>query len=100
MIFAVTDGVSDNLDPLFSGKTPKSYGINVEGDSWDKVNKVNQQNKVFEQLLEMKYNESMNIIKREIEKKGFISTENVTNSLISYCERLTQVNLKILTKIF
>lgn len=35
ILFVVSDGIHDNLDPIFMGKTPKEVGM--EGDSWEAI---------------------------------------------------------------
>jgi len=37
IIIVVTDGIHDNIDPYYSGKTPKDIGITVEDNTWGKV---------------------------------------------------------------
>jgi len=37
IIIVVTDGIHDNLDPYYCGKTPKDIGITVEDNIWGNV---------------------------------------------------------------
>lgn len=46
ILFAVSDGVHDNLDPIFMGKTPKDLGL--EGESWEKLRSTEEAKKARE----------------------------------------------------
>jgi len=81
IIFIVTDGVHDNLDPQHLGKLPKDMPreFNLVGDKWDDVNaeKAILAKNVF--------------IKHHLEKllEGATEPKDVTDRLIEHCVNLT-----------
>lgn len=85
LILAVTDGVSDNFDPVYLGRTPQSYGFSVENDSW----KAAPAHPAFKELDDQRHNDILNLIKHELGAE--YSPEKIVKLILNYCENLTSV---------
>jgi len=90
IIFMVSDGVHDNIDPQQLGLNPKD--IQIEAESWADAEKLfadatmNAKTEYRNKLLTQQF--------EDLEKKGTITPQNVTKMILEYCSNITSNSRK------
>jgi len=80
ILFFLSDGVHDNLDPQTLGKSPKEFGF--DGDNWEEVDLV--------EGTKVKTKYMCDLLKDFIIENGHISTPKlITKKIVKYCMDLT-----------
>jgi len=88
IIILVSDGIHDNLDPKFVGKTPEDLGLKSTGKSWDTVEDSAQAIKASQQW-------SLELINKIIGGPESLQTKTTALSIV---EKLTNHSLSLTSK--
>eukprot|EP01114_Cavostelium_apophysatum_P009716 TRINITY_DN2295_c1_g1_i2.p1 TRINITY_DN2295_c1_g1~~TRINITY_DN2295_c1_g1_i2.p1 ORF type:complete len:743 (+),score=196.84 TRINITY_DN2295_c1_g1_i2:30-2231(+) len=95
VLFVLSDGVGDNLDPYFCGETPQSLGLECESgfNDWDKV-----KNKEDARLVREMY--SVNLLKELLGHSSFYNPSplHITRKLIGHAVKITQPSRDFMEK--
>jgi len=103
ILFLCTDGVHDNFDPHALGKTPADLGIQVEGNTWTAVDKLETEklsesyNKVNQFSLELCKKTIMSGSDPKLGASS-ITPQQVCNRLIEYCQKTTNRIVEFMEK--
>jgi len=87
LIFSISDGIHDNLDPQELGKLPKDFG--KEYNTWEEFNKKDPQ-EIDKIKTESRTALLGKLLSQNKTKGTELTVSDITNILLAHCREVTQ----------